>query len=126
VSTTTKMDTTGAGRRRNRAWPEALKREIVQASFAPGSSVSIVARRYDVNANQVFAWRKRFGDKARGSGSSTPLIPVSVTPEPEPAGGHAGLGDSIEIELGGGYRVRVSSGFNAQALRRVLEILEQR
>jgi transposase-like protein len=31
--------------------PEALKREIVAASYAPGSSVSIVARRYDVNAS---------------------------------------------------------------------------
>jgi transposase-like protein len=41
-----------------RRWPEAVKREIVAASNAPGSSVSIVARRYDVNANQVFKWRK--------------------------------------------------------------------
>jgi hypothetical protein len=31
------------GRRRNRSWPEAVKREIVAASCAPGSSVSIVA-----------------------------------------------------------------------------------
>jgi transposase-like protein len=45
------MDTTPTGRRRNRSWPEAVKREIVAASYAPGSSVSIVARRYDVNAN---------------------------------------------------------------------------
>jgi transposase-like protein len=48
------LDTTSTGRRRNRSWAEALKREIVAASFAPGSSVSVVARRYDVNANQVF------------------------------------------------------------------------
>ena len=50
------------GRRRNRSWPEALKREIVAASFAPGSSVSMVARRYDVNTNQVFGWRKLYRD----------------------------------------------------------------
>jgi len=37
-----------------------VKREIVAASLEPGSSVSLVARRYDVNANQVFAWRKRY------------------------------------------------------------------
>src|SRR3954468_24729329 len=48
--------------RRNRSWPETLKREIVAASFAPGSSVSVVARRYDVNTNQVFSWRKLFRD----------------------------------------------------------------
>src|SRR5207237_10732045 len=53
------MGTTATGRPRNRSWPEALKRDGVAASFAPGSSVSIVARQYDVNANQVFNWRKR-------------------------------------------------------------------
>ncbi len=39
------MDTKFAGGRRNRSWPEALKREIVAASLEPGSSVSLVARR---------------------------------------------------------------------------------
>src|SRR5277367_1048363 len=92
---------------RRRSWAEAMKREIVAASLAPGSSVSVVARRYDVNANQVFAWRKRY----RG-GSSEPtalqLMPVTVTPdqpiEPAPAR------ELIEIELAGGYRVRVGNG----------------
>ena len=51
-------------RRRHRAWPESLKREIVAATLLPGSSVSRVARRYDVNANQVFAWRRRYRDGA--------------------------------------------------------------
>jgi transposase len=46
------MGTNGTGKR-NRSWPEALKREIVAASFAPGSSVSKVARHYDVNANRA-------------------------------------------------------------------------
>jgi transposase len=54
VSTKSVMGMTATGRRRNRSWPEALKREIVAASFAPGASVSVVARRYDVNANQYF------------------------------------------------------------------------
>ncbi len=27
-----------------------------------GASVSIVARQYDVDSNQVFAWRKLYGD----------------------------------------------------------------
>lgn len=47
------MDTSGAKRRYKR-WPEALKREIVAATLVPGASVSVVARQYDVNANQVF------------------------------------------------------------------------
>ena len=43
MSTKLVMGTNGTGRR-NRSWPEALKREIVAASYAPGSSVSMVAR----------------------------------------------------------------------------------
>ena len=52
------MGITATGRRHNHSWPEALKREIVAASFAPGASVSVVARHYDVNANRM-AFRKR-------------------------------------------------------------------
>jgi transposase-like protein len=56
------VDTNGEKRRRrNKRWPAALKREIVAATYLPGSSVSVVARQYDVNANQVFAgagWRR--------------------------------------------------------------------
>jgi len=32
-----------------------LKRQLVAATFEPGASVSIVARRHDVNANQLLA-----------------------------------------------------------------------
>jgi transposase-like protein len=45
------VDTSGEERRRNKRWPEALKREIVAATHAPGASVSVVARQYDVNAS---------------------------------------------------------------------------
>jgi transposase len=71
------MGTTASGRRRNRSWPEALKREIVAASFAPGSSVSIVTRQYDVNANQVFSWRKRYREASQLAWHR--IIPCSET-----------------------------------------------
>ena len=47
MSTKAVMGTSAIERRRHRSWPEALKREIVAASFAPGASVSVVARQYD-------------------------------------------------------------------------------
>jgi transposase-like protein len=75
VSTKRVMDTTPTGRRRNRSWPEAVKREIVAASCARGSSVPVVARRYDVNANQVFKWRKLYGgDPCPPAGPSPRLL----------------------------------------------------
>ena len=118
------MGTSLRERRRHRSWPEELKREIVAASLEPGSSVSVVARRYDVNANQVFAWRKRYREPGRAA--PLQLVPVTVTPdrpcEPSPAA-TSGL---IEIELAGGRRVRVGNGVKASALRLVLDVLERR
>ena len=123
------MGITATGRRRNHTWPEALKREIVAASFAPGSSVSMVARHYDVNANQVFSWRKRYRDdpRAAAGGSAPQLIPVTVTAETAAvATAPSTVTEMIEIDLAGKYRVRVGSGVDAQALRRVLDVLERR
>ena len=44
--------------RKRRQWPEVLKRRMVAETLEPGASVSIVARRHDVNANQLFKWRR--------------------------------------------------------------------
>jgi len=123
------MGTTATGRPRNRSWPEALKREIVAASFAPGSSVSIVARHYDVNANQVFSWRKRYRDEPRAAAvrSAPQLVPVVVTAEQDAVATQPSrVAETIEIDLAGKYRVRVGNGVDAQALRRVLDVLERR
>ena len=124
MSTSSVMGT-NKERRRHRTWPESLKREIVAATLTPGSSVSLVARRYDVNANQVFAWRRRYR-----AGSAEPtglqLMPVTVTPDQTTEIAPARASDLIEIELAGGYRVRVSSGVKATALRVVLDVLARR
>ena len=128
MSTKSVMGTNGTGRR-NRSWPESVKREIVAASYTPGWSVSMVARHYDVNANQVFGWRKRYRDAPRvlAVPSAPQLIPVMVTAAqdavaPQPST----VAETIEIDLAGKYRVRVGSGVDAHALRRVLDVLERR
>ena len=129
MSTKSVMGTTATGRPRNRSWPEALKREIVAASLAPGSSVSMIARHYDVNANQVFGWRKRYRDEPRGPAvaSAPQLIPVMVIAEQDAVATQPStVVETIEIDLASKYRVRVSSGVNAQALRLVLDVLERR
>ena len=129
MSTNPVMGITATGRRRNRSWPEALKREIVAASFAPGSSVSMVARQYDVYANQVFSWRRLYRDDPRAPAvpSAPQLIPVMVTTEQDAVATQPStVAETIEIDLAGKYRIRVSSGVDAAALRRVLDVLERR
>jgi transposase len=128
VSTKPVMGTTATGRR-HRRWPEALKREIVAASLAPGASVSIVARQYDVNANQVFSWRKRYREDACAPPNSTvpQLVPVVITAEQDAAAAQPPIvTEKIEIDVSGKYRIRVACGFDGQALRRVLDVLERR
>lgn len=46
--------------RRRRSVEEKLA--IVRETFEPGATVSGVARRHQVNANQVFGWRKLYQD----------------------------------------------------------------
>src|SRR3569832_2105565 len=110
-------------RRRHRAWPESLKREIVAATLLPGASVSRVARRYDVNAHQVFAWRRRYRDGA-AEPAELRLLPVTVTPDQPEGTTPARARAVIEIVLAGGHRLRVGEGVQAATLRLVLDVLE--
>src|SRR3954453_15701854 len=125
VSTKTMMDTNGS-RRPRRSWPEALKREIVVASLEPGASVSLVARRYDVKTNQLFSGRRLHRKGLLGS-IGPALVSVTVAGEPSVVDAPRPSGtDMIEIEVRGGYRVRVGSGVDSKALRRVLDPLTRR
>ena len=121
VSTNSVMDRNSVVRRRNRSWPEPLKREILAATFEPGASVAAVARRYEVNANQLFGWRKLFGSP----GPDT-MVPVVLTGEALPVTSPISPDDRIEIELASGYRVRIGGDVVASTLRRVLDVLERR
>src|SRR3954465_6339384 len=90
-------------------------------ALLPGSSVSRVARRYDVNANQVFAWRRRYRDIA-SEPAELRLLPVTVMPDQLEGAAPARAREVIEIALTGGYRVRVGDGVQAATLRLVLDV----
>src|ERR671921_749416 len=119
VSTLELVDTSAErllGNRRRR-WPEALKRQIVAETLEPGLSGSIVARRHDVNANQLFQWRRQLLAKSPASGGA--LLPVEIVPEQD-RGRSAANGGSIEIEFGNGARLRVRGTVAPEMLRRVI------
>jgi hypothetical protein len=55
------------------------------------------------------------------------LIPVMITAERDDVAAQPSMmASKIEIHIGGRYRVCVDGGFDGQALRRVLDVLEQR
>lgn len=135
ASTSALVDTKAMAGGKRRRWPEALKRELVAATFAPGASVSIVARRHDVNANQLFKWRRQFA--ALSPATSEPavsLLPVEIAAPPLPppliqaevapvASPPAGV---IEIELRQGRRVRLSGSVDPTVVTAVLRVLARR
>ena len=71
----------GSVGRRRRRWSEAQKRQIVAETHEPGVSVPMVAQRYNLNANQIFRWRRLFRepDRAGVVGRFVPVV-VEATP----------------------------------------------
>jgi transposase len=58
-----------------------LKRRIVEETFVPGASVSIVARRHNINSNLVFTWRRRYREGTLGA--STTALKAAASPAQE-------------------------------------------
>jgi transposase len=126
VSTTGLVDTKrSSGEPKRRHWSEALKRQIVAEALEPGASVSIVARRHDVNANQVFGWRRAMAapERTPAAAESVTMLPVEIVPEPGEARARQRRSGTIEIAFACGARVCVRGEVSPEVLRQVIELL---
>jgi transposase len=104
------------------------RRQIVEETQKPGASVSVVARAHEVNANQVFFWRRQYreGWLDEKKENSTALVPVKITSgskaltgaqRESKAGAPSGI---IEIDLGHA-RVRIEGAADADCVRAALQ-----
>ena len=135
-----------SARGKYRRHSEEEKRRIVAETYAPGTSVAVVARRHDVNANQVFTWRRQY---RRGElGSESALVPVGVIgaggivsrisdlTKPQPARLSETPTESgpsvvttpkqpkkIEVELRDGTKIRIDADVKGSALQQVLKLI---
>jgi transposase len=102
------------------------RREIVEETLLPGASVSRVARRHDVNANQVFYWRKLYREGHLGSSADTQLVPVKVandrSVEAAKDDDFLARSGTLEIQLAKG-NVHIAGRVDLVVLRTVLECL---
>ena len=149
LRTKTEEDPTNSigGKNPARRWSDEEKLAIVRECDLPGSSVSMVSRRHDINSNLIFNWRSQVRRGALGIGTAIrplpPLVPVTIVddrvqqlalpppsssvkaappPKPSPPPAPAATG-RIEIEMPSGVRVRFDSTVSAAALRNVLASL---
>jgi transposase len=121
VSTTGLVDTKQQpGATKRRQYSEALKRQMVAETQAPGASVSIVARRHDVNSNQLFRWRRQLLPKT--AIESSVMVPVEIAPDGDRPR-RADRDGVMEIVFGCGARVRLRGEVSAETLRQVIELL---
>lgn len=142
------------GRPRRRQWTAEEKRRIVAETRVPGSSVSVVARRHDINANLLFKWKRleEAGEPDRLLLEGPEFVPIGVLGRVGDGGpallatGPGGTDENrqngpgaprrltdlearagmIEIDLPGGARIRVDAFVDRRALARVLSALKRR
>lgn len=119
-------------RRTKRLWTDEEKRSICLQTTAPGVSVAQVARRYAMNANMIFKWLRdpRYTPEA-GSGApaiapdAAGFLPVEIVDRPrheDPARAidPVPVAGTIEIDIAGCHRLRISGAYDPDALARLI------
>ena len=106
-----------------------FKRAIVQQSLATGVSFSLIARKHNINANQLFTWRKAFREGKLGPPASDDckILPVTIDEsyrsEPMRSSDAAGASAGAIILEVCKVRVRIEGAADAATLSLIMELL---
>lgn len=109
---------------RRRYWKKDEKLRIVAESLADSASAAEVARRYGLNANLLFTWRRQFAGSAQAAPPA--ILPVTIAPAaalafpPTP-----GMTGRMEITLSSGEKIVVGADVETTALARVVKALRR-
>ena len=96
-------------------------RRVVAETHAAGASVSVVARRHDINANLLFRWR----DDPRYVFQEQRFLPIEVSMAVEdrkPAGDPREVSE-IGIWIAGDVRLVVKGGYAPEALGHLIRTI---
>ena len=113
-------------RRKRRSWSVEEKRLIVDESLEDGASIAEVARRHDLNANQLFTWRRQLDVEPVEPRGLAPILPVTIAYDAPIEHSPPGSIGQMEIVLAGGDRIIVWAHVETAALTRVLKALARR
>ena len=112
--------------RKRRSWNLDEKRRIVDETLEDGASIAEVARRHDLNANQLFGWRRQFGVEPMEPKEVAALLPLTITPETMSEERDVKASGQMEIVLADGDRILVWPDVDTAALTRVLKAMSRR
>lgn len=109
-----------------RRWSVDEKRAIVVETFAPGVVILDIAKRRQISSGQIHTWRKQyraelgFPAPAPAPPSVQPVrfMPLAIAADPAPT--------TIDVELAGGVRVRISGAVGADMVAALVKTLAQR
>src|SRR5512147_2496727 len=120
---------TGVARRRR--WSAEEKLRMVNELSRPGATVSLVARRNDINSSLLFKWRKlaregAFGALPAGDAGFVPVLATASAALVAPVAADAAApalavnetSPVVEIALPNGCRLRVPAAREASSLHR--------
>src|SRR5438094_5677964 len=117
TGTVQRLDVIPAGPARRR-WTAEAKARIISESLVPGANVSAVARRHGLVPQQLYAWRRKVGERIE-AGDAAAFVPAMMTDVPSLARCAASAGAEIRIELNG-MKLFVPDGASADHIERVL------
>jgi transposase len=107
-----------SGIERRRRWSEEQKRQIVQAAFAPGATVSEVARQADICNGAIYRWRREL--QWETAGFTKVAVIGDSTGVADPGGA------AIDVALGNGARIRIPSSIGPELAASVVKALVRR
>ncbi len=117
------------GKRRYRSALE--RRKIVEETLQLGASVAIIARAHDVNAHQVFCWRKLYRQgQLESKKDSAELVPVRVLDSVSGDAGKPvkreadGLPPGVIVVELGNARVRIEGAADPASIRATFAALD--
>jgi transposase len=108
---------------RRRRHSLAFKGQVLAEVLAGQESVSVIARRHDINANLLFKWKRLCLGAGADSGQQTNMVPIQVADTPhEPVPGPMSP-RRIDIVLGTDRWITVHGEVSRDALQTTLEAL---
>lgn len=106
------------GPERRRRWSDEERLQILAEAFAPGASVSAVARRHDISTARIYTWRRRL----RQTPALTEFAEAVVDDGEQRCGHQAGM-PVIIVDLGGKGRVSISAAASPALVSAALKAL---